>query len=285
MTWVEKGQKTSFDELPIHGLFYLDGELLARYLAIKFGNVPTPLFNPDWLKNQKMPQVQFPSGERFDIWEASDIVHGGIIHVYGEMDLPYYDTRDSAWLVANEIAEYVGYIVRKVGESQLEVLGHEADEHYLITYNNLDRRMEDVIQIKLEKNKARDVSNPLLDLGTWHRLPKLYANEHLGLAAFAQVKFFTSASDWTWYASEAVAAMKDGTYKALSEISPDDPQIEDVIFFGLVDGFELEFGYFSLEELKQIGKGLKSLIERDRNFVPATLKDIQDKHRKMRSEF
>ena len=45
-------------------------------------------------------------------------------------------------------------------------------------------------------------------------LPPLGANEELGLAALARVKFFTPASSWTWYASEF-----DG----------------DDLFFGLVD--------------------------------------------------
>jgi hypothetical protein len=50
--------------------------------------------------------------------------------------------------------------------------------------------------------------------------------------------------------------------------------IEDVIFFGLVDGFEKELGYFSLSELSSVrGKsGLK--IERDRYFTPTKLADL-----------
>ena len=45
---------------------------------------------------------------------------------------------------------------------------------------------------------------------------------------YAIVKFFTPDSSWTWYASEF-----DG----------------DDLFYGLVDGFELEYGYFRLSEL------------------------------------
>lgn len=50
-------------------------------------------------------------------------------------------------------------------------------------------------------------------------LPELYANEEIGLAAQALVKFFTPDSNWTWYASEF-----DG----------------EGLFFGLVIGFEAE---------------------------------------------
>ena len=77
------------------------------------------------------------------------------------------------------------------------------------------------------------------------QLPRLYANEEIGLDAPALVKFFTPDAQWTWYASEF-----DG---------------ED-IFFGLVIGLEIEFGYFSLSELKAVRGPLGLPIERDKFF-------------------
>jgi hypothetical protein len=65
------------------------------------------------------------------------------------------------------------------------------------------------------------------------------------LDALAQVKFFISDAQWTWYASEF-----DG---------------ED-IFFGLVIGLEIELGYFSLSELKSVKGPLGLPIERDLHF-------------------
>jgi len=60
--------------------------------------------------------------------------------------------------------------------------------------------------------------------------------------AICVVKFFDPTGSWTWYATEF-----DG---------------KDT-FFGLVDGFELEWGSFSLAELKSV-KGMLGLgIERD----------------------
>jgi hypothetical protein len=56
------------------------------------------------------------------------------------------------------------------------------------------------------------------------------------------VKFFNPTGSWTWYATEF-----DG---------------ED-IFFGLVDGFELEWGTFSLAELQSIKGHFGLGIERD----------------------
>lgn len=91
------------------------------------------------------------------------------------------------------------------------------------------------------------------------QLPKLYANEELGLAAQALVKFFTPDSNWTWYASEF-----DG---------------ED-IFFGFVIGLFAELGYFSLSELEEIRGPLGLPIERDEHFKPTTLQEVKDHYEK-----
>lgn len=85
------------------------------------------------------------------------------------------------------------------------------------------------------------------------RLPALYANEDHGIDDPVVVcKFFTPDSNWTWYATEY------------------DP--EERLFFGLVDGFVKEWGYFSLTDL-ETAKGPMGLpIERDRHWqtIPAS---------------
>jgi hypothetical protein len=101
----------------------------------------------------------------------------------------------------------------------------------------------------------------LLDDESREKLPPLYSGEDQGLDALAQVKFFTPKCNWTWYASEY-----DG---------------EDV-FFGLVSGFELEFGYFSLNELKEVKGPMGLPIERDLHFEPKSLRELRDQHRRER---
>ena len=71
------------------------------------------------------------------------------------------------------------------------------------------------------------------------------------------VKFF-GGGQWTWWAIEG-EKLEDG----------------DIRFFGLVQGFEKEFGYFTLKELEGIkfppfGLG----VERDRYFSNKTIKDV-----------
>jgi len=104
-------------------------------------------------------------------------------------------------------------------------------------------------------------NKPLLTGELRKKLPKLYECEEQGFNALAQVKFFTPDSNWTWYASEF-----DG---------------ED-IFFGLVSGFEVEVGYFSLSELQSVRGPLGLPIERDLYFVPKTLQELMERHKRER---
>jgi len=85
------------------------------------------------------------------------------------------------------------------------------------------------------------------------RLPKLYATEN-EKDPIVWCKFFTPDSSWTWYVTEF-----DG---------------EDT-FFGLVDGFEKELGYFSLRELKTVRGKLGLPIERDMFFKPCRLSEVR----------
>lgn len=85
------------------------------------------------------------------------------------------------------------------------------------------------------------------------KLPPLYSQDGKGGKAVVHVKFFTPDSSWTWYATEF-----DG---------------EDT-FFGLVDGFEKELGYFSLKELESVRGSLGLPIERDLYWQPKTLQEI-----------
>lgn len=87
-------------------------------------------------------------------------------------------------------------------------------------------------------------------------LPPLYNSEkHPEMEAIAQVKFFSPYSQWTWYAIEF-----DG---------------EDT-FFGLVDGFEMEYGYFSYSELETVTVfGGVPAVERDCHWSPRPVKEIE----------
>lgn len=265
MSWIEKERTTAFESLPIEGLLFLDGDVVGSTLAEEYRNGRAPSVRSDEFKGLKLALVEFPSRELFPIWEASNVKFGGIVHIFGEMDLPIFDTREEAWERANDIADQVAYLVFKRGEDSIQVVGHDEDEHFLIAYDDAARRIKDIRRLPWRSEDVR-ASVLSLDEATRERLPKLYANEALGENALAQVKFFTPDSNWTWYASEF-----DG----------------DDIFFGLVIGYEIEYGYFSLSELSEMnyirgGSGLP--IERDRFFAPKTLGELKRWHEQQRGE-
>jgi len=70
-----------------------------------------------------------------------------------------------------------------------------------------------------------------------------------------QVKLFTPDSSWTWYVVEF--------------------DRKERLCYGLVDGLESEFGYFSLDELEEVRGPMGLSIERDLYFEPTPVSEIQ----------
>jgi hypothetical protein len=95
-------------------------------------------------------------------------------------------------------------------------------------------------------------------------LPALYSQEN-EKDPIVHVKYFDPTGSWTWYATEG-GEREDGDFE----------------FFGLVIGFESEFGYFTLNQLKTAKQGLTGLkalpIERDIYFKPCRLSQVKKEH-------
>ena len=93
-------------------------------------------------------------------------------------------------------------------------------------------------------------------------LPKLYSQEDKPAEQVPIiVKFFDPTGSWTWYVTEGEPT-EDGDYR----------------FFGLVDGFEKELGYFLLSDLQHAKAGQTGMralpIERDLHFAGKTLAEV-----------
>ena len=89
-------------------------------------------------------------------------------------------------------------------------------------------------------------------------IPALYANENAADydAVVAPAKLFSPYSNWTWYITEWDA--------------------NTGLCFGLVQGFETELGYFSLDELAEVTVfGSVPAVERDLYWRPTTLGEIR----------
>ena len=100
------------------------------------------------------------------------------------------------------------------------------------------------------------------------KIPKIKATDGVPLEEkVVVVKFFDPTGSWTWYAVEGEAVLDD----AGNEV--------DYEFFGLVDGLEKEWGYWTLNQLKEAKRGIKGLqslpIERDLNYTGVKIKDIR----------
>ena len=76
-----------------------------------------------------------------------------------------------------------------------------------------------------------------------------------GEDAIAQVKFFTPWAGWPWYAVEYNPECK--------------------LFYGLVDGFDQEVGYWTLEDLENAVGPMGMKIERDRYFKRTPLRELK----------
>jgi len=95
----------------------------------------------------------------------------------------------------------------------------------------------------------------LLTKAIERKIPPLYSTEEVETQDKTIVcKFFAVGSGWTWYVVEG-ERQEDGDY----------------LFFGLVDGFEKEWGYFSLGELESVKWHDIPGIERDLYFDPVTV--------------
>jgi len=90
------------------------------------------------------------------------------------------------------------------------------------------------------------------------KFPKLYATENMKPEEVRIIaKFFDPCGSWTWYATEYDPVRR--------------------IFFGLVQGFETEMGYFSLDEMESIKGPIGLGIERDLYFGEHNLAEVMEK--------
>ena len=95
------------------------------------------------------------------------------------------------------------------------------------------------------------------------KIPKLYSTESIATNdKICVAKFFTPDSNWTWFVVEG-ERQENG----------------DWLFFGFVNGFEPEWGYFNLRELESARGPLGLKIERDKYFIPKKFSELEEHER------
>jgi hypothetical protein len=218
----------------------------TTYTGLKHlhGDVLAQRYGQEWVKGKKYPVISFPSGIECELQRSATNQHA--LQLFGDIKLPYQADLEGAFDYLHQIQTDRNLVVVKHSASVLMLTDLTTQRGYFVAYNNVERRIADITRFP-------EYAMELLDEEARAVLPPLYANERKGLEAVAPIKFFTPDSNWSWYPTEF-----DG---------------ED-IFFGLVDGFEMELGYFSISELESIRGGLGLPIERDLYFEPASLQTL-----------
>lgn len=240
--WFEREQPTPFDHISITGRRDLNGD----ELALKY--------HQQWVEGKKYPLIHFPSGTEREITIGKGEQAAPHIHLFGNLELPYQSTRDEAFDLVVPVAQEQGLILSKEHERGLRIANPQTRRSYLLRFDNEARHIHDIevfpqYAMELMPAEIRAV------------LPPIRSQEQKALEAIAPVKYFTPDANWTWYATEF-----DG----------------DDYLFGLVSGYEVEYGYFSLNELEEVREGLNLPIERDVHYQPKTLREIEDYERKLK---
>jgi hypothetical protein len=218
----------------------------TTYIGLRHlhGDVLAERYGQEWVQGKKYPVISFPSGIERELQRSATREH--VIQLFGDIQLPYQADLESAFNHLHQIKTDRNLVVVKHSDSVLMLTDLMTQRGYFVAYDNAEERIADITRFP-------EHAMELLDGEARAVLPPLYANERNGLNAVAPLKFFTPDSNWIWYPTEF-----DG----------------DDLFFGLVDGFEMELGYFALSELEGVRGRLGLPIERDLYFEPALLRDL-----------
>ena len=139
---------------------------------------------------------------------------------------------------------FKGYTVdERLKEFQVAIYGKKLE---FISFDS--RKGQRILTGYRKEQSMKILTKEVLD-----KLPPLYSQEEVE-DPMVITKFFYPDFSWTWYAIEF-----DG---------------KDT-FYGLVDGFEEELGYFTLSELLSNRGKLGLPIERDRFFTPRRLSEVR----------
>jgi hypothetical protein len=98
------------------------------------------------------------------------------------------------------------------------------------------------------------------------KLPDLYTTETVpDEERKIPIKFYAPWGNWTWYVLEGSPALNGRRNTS-----------GDWLFYGMIDGFEREFEFFTLSELEMVDGPFGLKIQRDKYWDPeTTLADVK----------
>ncbi len=222
-------------------------------LSFLHGDIIGRRYGQDWIRGKKYPLIMFPSGTD----RAVSLDRGTErIHLFSSISLSRSDSYPDSVRQLRIDGQEFSLRIFDDNQGTVVVTQPNTNRGYGIRYDTASGELTNIVPLPREAME-------LLPGHLRAILPPLYSQEKVALKAVAPIKFFTPDANWTWYPTEF-----DG----------------NDLFFGLVSGFEVELGYFSLTELEAITGPFQLPIERDLYFEPATLADLQERHRHGRYE-
>ena len=180
MPWYEKDHRTPLDDMPINGLSFLYGDVVALQ------------YKEEWVRGKKYPIISFPSNTTRELIPGDATT---AIHLFGQITLVHSTTRDEAYHALLSHPQALDYRMTRVDEHELLVKNPSSGRGYGLSFDNAAR---EVVNVTLLPSEAMEV----LPVEVRAVLPPLYTTEKTGWNATAPVKLFTPDANWTWYPTE-----------------------------------------------------------------------------------
>ena len=143
MTWIEKNQPTPFDDVPIPGLFLLNGDFLFA------------LTREEQYHGVKRPMIAFPSGSNRALWPERKPGQVAEFYLFGQMALPVRALLGAAYEQAVGIAAEHRYGVGRVGEHALEVWDECDYDHFRVSYDGQTGYVIDMVSMRTAYNQLK----------------------------------------------------------------------------------------------------------------------------------
>jgi hypothetical protein len=142
MTWIEKDRPSLFDEVPIPGLFLLNGNFLFA------------LTRDAQYQGVKRAMIALPSGSNRALWPPRHPEQEAEFYLFGEMGLPVRASLEEVLGQATQTAAEFGYGVARVGESELEVWDERDHDHFRVSYDASSGYVHDAVSMRPPGNQA-----------------------------------------------------------------------------------------------------------------------------------
>lgn len=133
MSWHFKEQETVFDQTPLPGLFFLDGDAYSRVVE------------RDTTIGMKYPKISFPSGLAYEVYERGD--KEVWVHLFGEFEVPLFSNRDMAFAHLKRLiapSEHAAYFVHPVDYDGVLIWGKTERERLLVNYDQSFQLINDI---------------------------------------------------------------------------------------------------------------------------------------------